>query len=481
MVRVKNGEDIIYHFNKQFVEMFEFDKEEDVIGFKIKELCDTPEDYPKFIEELKEKDKQKQPLLDRLLRVRSRKGKNMVIEVNSRLLHDRHGNIIGRAGVVREITEEARLRQRVKEFTDDIGSVLHDYTATLSSVQLSIKAVMQSFGPDPFEGKTPLSPEQAVLVLYEPTRNLIKSLDKLLELAKSEERSTALVADKWNELSKLVRSLQGLEQIPYLEFRPPTVRLAAYRISEICNEIEEGRFPRETVRQVKKNAGELMRICSFVALHQANDTIIAMDPQVRSLREYVTFSARIKEPKAVCRIGTLIHRAVTNLDEFAKNREVNIKFKIEDPTMQVEVIERDVIRALTNLLHNAIKYSWSRKEGERPWILITTHIVENQTRVEVENYGVALPKDEIDKGLIFQIGYRGRLSSDRGRVGTGVGLADARRVAREHGGDVTLESHPATPGGKEDDYNRPFLTTAILRLPIFIRQGGKNETKNHMD
>lgn len=473
MVRVENGKDIIRHCNRQFANMFEFEREEDVIGLDSKELYDTPEDYPKFMEEIKQRDSLNQPLLGYPLKVKTKGGKDIVIEVNSRLLHDRHGNIIGRVGVVRDITEEAGLRQRVKEFTDDIGSMLHDYTATLSSVQLSINAVMQSLGPDPFERERPLSPEQTVSALQEPTKNLIKSLSKLLESAKSEERSTAFVADKWNELSYLLQLLRGLEQIPYLEFRPPTVRYVARKVSKLCNEIDEKKFPKETIRQVKQDARELMRICNFVALHQALGTIIDMDPQVRSLREYVTFSARIREPKSVCKIGTLIHRAVANLDEFVKNEGVNIKFKIENPDVQIEVIERDVIRALSNLLHNAIKYSWSRKQGEPPWILIRSGIDQNQVTVEFENWGVPLPKDEIEKGLIFQIGYRGRLSHDRGRFGTGVGLTDARRVAREHGGEVIIRSSPAHSGEKENNYNQPFLTIATLRLPVFITQGGK--------
>ena len=474
MVRVENGEDLIRHCNKQFANMFDFDKEEGVIGLNIKELYYTREDYPEFMEAIKQKDSVNQPLLGYALKVRTKSGKDMVIEVNSRLLHDRQGNIIGRVGVVRDITEEAGLRDRVKEFTDDIGSVLHDYTATLSSVQLLINAVMQSFGPDPFEGKRALLPEQAACAIQVQTAILISSFNKLLELAKSEERSTALVTDKWNELSNLLQLLKALEQIPYLEFRPPTVRYAAYKILEICTGIEEEKkFPKEAVREVKKDARELMRICSFVALHQALSTIIAMDPQVRSLREYVTLGARTRESKSVCKIGTIIYRAVANSEEFAKNEGVNIKFKIENPDEQIEVIERDVIRALSNLLHNAIKYSWNRKEGEPPWILIRSRIDQNQVWIEVENWGVPIPKDEIDKGLIFQIGYRGRLSSDRGRVGTGVGLADARRVARAHNGEVIIKSHPAHPGGKENDYKQAFLTIATLKLPISIVQGVK--------
>ena len=92
-----------------------------------------------------------------------------------------------------------------------------------------------------------------------------------------------------------------------------------------------------------------------------------------------------------------------------------------------------------------------------------------------ENWGVPIPKGEIDQGLVFHLGYRGKLSSDRGRVGTGIGLTDARRVSRDHDGDVTIDSRPALFGGREDDYKQPFLTTVTLILPVHSKQREKGE------
>ena len=57
-------------------------------------------------------------------------------------------------------------------------------------------------------------------------------------------------------------------------------------------------------------------------------------------------------------------------------------------------------------------------------------------------------------------------SGDRRRMGTGMGLTDARETARKHGGDVIIKSLPAS-GKSELDYNQPFLTTATLILPLY--------------
>ena len=148
-------------------------------------------------------------------------------------------------------------------------------------------------------------------------------------------------------------------------------------------------------------------------------------------------------------------------------RRVNLRRRIECPDAQVKIIERDVVRALANILHNGIKYSWSRMDGSSAFVGIHAHIVEGQVCIEVESYGVPIPKDEIEQKLLFRLGFRGRMSGDRGRVGTGVGLTDAQHVARSHDGSVAIKSHPATSGRSEDDYNQPFLTTVTFCLPAY--------------
>jgi signal transduction histidine kinase len=125
---------------------------------------------------------------------------------------------------------------------------------------------------------------------------------------------------------------------------------------------------------------------------------------------------------------------------------------------------------LSNLLHNAIKYTWRRDKTIMPWVQVRAFQEGQFICVEFENWGVPISHEEIEQKLIFQLGYRGKWSTDRGRLGTGIGLTDADRVARVHGGEIRVESKPAAPALHPQDetmyYKQPFKTQVTLCLPV---------------
>jgi signal transduction histidine kinase len=91
-----------------------------------------------------------------------------------------------------------------------------------------------------------------------------------------------------------------------------------------------------------------------------------------------------------------------------------------------------VIRAVANLIDNAIKYGRVARVAvvrEPGFVLIT-----------IDDDGPGIPDDEHER--VFAPFYRLERSRNRDSGGTGLGLAVARTVAREHGGDVTLANIP---------------------------------------
>jgi signal transduction histidine kinase len=92
-------------------------------------------------------------------------------------------------------------------------------------------------------------------------------------------------------------------------------------------------------------------------------------------------------------------------------------------------------RALDNLLDNAAKYS----DAGTPVVLA---VRPNGTSVafEVVDRGIGMSAAELVRA--FTPFWRADSSRARKTGGVGLGLPLARRIARAHGGDVTLASHP---------------------------------------
>jgi signal transduction histidine kinase len=94
-------------------------------------------------------------------------------------------------------------------------------------------------------------------------------------------------------------------------------------------------------------------------------------------------------------------------------------------------------RALANLVGNAVKYSAARRAA------VTVTISRQQdTRgewavVEVQDRGIGIPAADLPH--IFERFHRATNVSDR-LPGTGLGLAGAREVVEQHGGEIRVQS-----------------------------------------
>lgn len=132
------------------------------------------------------------------------------------------------------------------------------------------------------------------------------------------------------------------------------------------------------------------------------------------------------------------------------------------PDIQMSLFDLGI--AFKNIMHNAVKYSFSsRKSGdENRYISVFGRWVDDEHyAVSIQNYGVGINQEEIDRSLIFEPGYRGQKASDRRRTGAGFGLAHARQVVENlHNGHIEVSSRPL-PGGAE-----PSLTTVTVTLPL---------------
>lgn len=151
-----------------------------------------------------------------------------------------------------------------------------------------------------------------------------------------------------------------------------------------------------------------------------------------------------------------ITRQPMNLGDLAE-RAID-RFETRHPARKLErtldgaerAIECDAVllrRAIDNLLDNAAKYS----DSGTP---VKLAVVPNGTRVafEIVDIGIGMSAEELERA--FTPFWRADGSRTRKTGGVGLGLALARRIARAHGGEVTLTSAPGRG------------TTARLEVPF---------------
>ena len=89
-------------------------------------------------------------------------------------------------------------------------------------------------------------------------------------------------------------------------------------------------------------------------------------------------------------------------------------------------------RALGNLIDNGLRYGREIEVG--------AELGDGKCSVLVRDHGPGLPEDSLEE--IFEPYVRLEHGRQMHADGSGLGLSIARRIAREHGGDVRLRNHP---------------------------------------
>ena len=148
----------------------------------------------------------------------------------------------------------------------------------------------------------------------------------------------------------------------------------------------------------------------------------SMGDMIDSTLAFVRDDAR-REPRMLVDLGALVEGVCEN----ASDAGGAVVFS---PRRDIDVLGRPnaIARAVANLVDNAVKYGGAARAAlvREPGRIV----------VVVDDDGPGIPTEEREN--VFAPFYRLERSRNRDTGGVGLGLAVARTVAREHGGDVTL-------------------------------------------
>lgn len=130
---------------------------------------------------------------------------------------------------------------------------------------------------------------------------------------------------------------------------------------------------------------------------------------------------------------SLAREAALSLKPQADRKMVSVQIKQSPARMAVRVDRAQIMRVLTNLLENAIKYN--RPNGT---VTVEARVRAGAVTVWVRDTGPGIPKEDIPR--LFERFYRVDKARSVELGGTGLGLAIVKHIVESHGGRVSVES-----------------------------------------
>ena len=457
------GEEIISRASPVFAQIHGYDSVNEILAKPIRDFHSNPGGYDAFKNELDKAARDNQPLLDYYMEIQDRHGKTRNVVVNVRYVADEKRDL--RVGAVYDVTDHVRGHMRTLEA--DFSSVLHTYIATINGLRDTLGMLVKAHGHDLLKDATHIDRLKAASEMDRHKKRLesyLPELKKTLEERGIDDLQVARLEKFWRALTAGDISADKEKD---------NAAWSRRNLIEIrkCIEALKGRnLPRELLRSMRTETDELLRLTSMISLSISVDELNERIPDFYYFRDYLRRGEMVQQEVKTHNIIPILSDAVRYLEEFAAVNRVSItqQFNLREQ-IHVNCHKASLNRAFHNLLHNAIKYSWRKGQERQPWVTIQVEKRQNEVEIVIENWGVAIRREELEKGLIFQFGKRGRESEDRGRSGTGIGLYDAFDIITKIGGTLRLTSEP-TFGNLPDMYSNPFITRAVVTLPTATEQ-----------
>lgn len=158
-------------------------------------------------------------------------------------------------------------------------------------------------------------------------------------------------------------------------------------------------------------------------------------------------------PREPVLVNLVIAEAAERARAAAEQHKVEVVLTEPNPPVAVLGDRRQLTSAISNLLENAVKFSYESSQ-----VQCTGRVENEEVLIEVSDRGIGIPARDLER--IFERFYRVDHGRGRSTGGTGLGLAIVRHVAANHRGSVQVESREGEG------------STFTFRLPLQPRSDG---------
>lgn len=256
--------------------------------------------------------------------------------------------------------------------------------------------------------------------------------------------------DRWFEAFvtpvKLPNVSDGRSDILLMTFNDltPLRRVEEMRADFIANASHELRTPLaallgfiETLQGTAKD--DAVARAKFLTIMQGQATRMArLIDDLLSLSR-IELNAHL-HPSTPLDLAPIVRQVADGLQTLARDRDVAIKVATPPDPLIVLGDRDELIRALENLVENALKYGAAGKRIDITLARSQTRSGAPEVRLAVRDYGPGIAPEHLPR--LTERFYRVDVADSRAQGGTGLGLALVKHVLNRHGGRLNIESTP---------------------------------------
>lgn len=234
-------------------------------------------------------------------------------------------------------------------------------------------------------------------------------------------------------LSKSKKKLQGM--VVVLHDITNLKKLENLRREFVANVSHELKTPitsikgfAETLIEGAKNDEQSLDVFLNIILKESN----RIESLVMDLLDLSHIEQQTEIETTYVNLSDLAHNTIHNLQTQAKYKNITIKSEIENDVI-IEAHEGKLSQVITNLLSNAINYSYENNK-----VIVRVYREDIKVNLEIQDYGIGI--DKKDQKHIFERFYRVDKARSRDSGGTGLGLSITKHIVEALHGTIMVES-----------------------------------------